>query len=52
MTEHLMDDIATSDDDLPVDPQTHEFDDSVEGVDGGGAPVTSVYGSEELEASS
>lgn len=52
MTERLMDDIATSADDLPVDPQAHEFDDSAEGVDADGWLVTSVHGSENDQASS
>lgn len=35
-------------DDEPVDPNAHEFDDSDEGTDERGNPVTSVEGSEEL----
>lgn len=34
------------DDDEPVDPHAHEFDDADEGALDDGTPVTSVHGSE------
>jgi hypothetical protein len=34
-------------DDMPVDPDAQEYDDSDEGADDAGVPVKSVYGSEE-----
>jgi hypothetical protein len=37
-------------DDTPVDPDAHLYDDSEEGADESGAPVLSVHGSEELNA--
>lgn len=36
------------DDDMPVDPDALEYDDSDEGADDAGEPITSVHGSEEL----
>jgi hypothetical protein len=37
-------------DDMPLDPDTHEYSDDEEGADQLGLPVTSVYGSEERDA--
>jgi hypothetical protein len=34
------------DDDEPVDPNAHEFDDADEGADDNGTPITSLNGSE------